>query len=362
MRKNIILITIDCLRADRFAIKGADPKIAPYLNHLANKGQFFINAFSNGPYTYASFPSILSGVYALIHGGGEVLDPNIKTLAQFLSENGYFTVCINSNPYLSRKRNYDTGFDVFLDVAECSNKDNSFLILKKSKLWKNELFEGKLPYACGEQVNKTVDEILLQNEQKKSLFLWVHYMDLHVPFSPPMTILEKFLTDDLIEKNKHLYGPGSLVKNFTIQDKDILFDIYNACLQYCDICIENLLEEVLGPKMIKNSLVIITSDHGEAFYEHGRFGHFHSLYDELLSVPLLVFDPGLRSGITINQYVSLIDIPPTIADFIGVTHPEDWNGKSLLSFIVDAKVEEERIVYAGSKIRSEEHTSELQSH
>lgn len=340
---NVILITIDCLRADRFAIKGADAEIAPYLNQLTRKGHFFSNAFSNGPYTYASFPSILTGAYASTHSDADVLDPNIRTLAQFLSEKGYFTIGINSNPYLSTTRNYGKGFDVFAEFPEWSNEDS---------YGKGQ----KLPYARGERLNKKAKEVLLQSKQGRPLFLWLHYMDMHVPFSPSMTILNKFLSSDLIRKNSHLYGPGSLTKNFTVEDKDALVGIYNACLNYCDICIKNLLEEILGPEITENSLVIITSDHGEAFYEHGRFGHYQALYDELLNVPLLVIAPHLKKDgkkDEINQPISLIDIPPTIADFIGIKPLRDWCGKSLLPYIEDSEMEAERVVYASCKLNEE---------
>ena len=340
---NVILITIDCLRADRLAIKGADAEIAPYLNQLTRKGHFFTNAFSNGPYTYASFPSILTGAYASIHGDADVLDPSIKTLAQLVSEKGYFTAGINSNPYLSTTRNYGKGFDVFVEFPEWSN-ENSY---RKGQ---------KLPYARGERVNKKAEEVLLQSNQERPFFLWLHYMDLHVPFSPFMTILTKFLSSNLIKRNRHLYGPGSLAKNFTIKDKDVLVGINNACLNYCDKCIKNLLEEILGPEITKNSLVIITSDHGEAFYEHGRFGHYQALYDELLKVPLLVIAPHLKKENKrgkISQPVSLIDIPPTVADFIGIKAIHDWCGKSLLTYTEDSEVEAERIVYASCKLNKE---------
>jgi arylsulfatase A-like enzyme len=344
---NIILITIDCLRADRFAIKGNRPEIAPYLNQLAKKGQFFINAFANGPYTYASFPSILTGTYALIHGGGEVLSPDIKTLAEFLSE---------------------TGFDIFIEFPEWSSdettlltrkndNDNSFLtkllIRGKQSIVRNNsepIGTGKLPYARGEKVNKQVAKIILQDKRNKPLFLWIHYMDLHVPFAPPLPILEKFLSSDLMLKNKHFYGPRSLVKNFREKDKDILSKIYDACLHYCDICIENLFEEILGPKMIKNSLVIITSDHGEAFYEHGLYGHKPALYDEVINVPLLIIAPGLRKGKIIDHCVSLIDVPKTISDFIGFDAPDEWLGKNIIKKRKNYHVENDNTVFSAYKL------------
>lgn len=335
------------------------------LDELAKNGVLFTNAFSNGPCTPLSFPSLFTSTYPLEHQvvpGPWIKSPAIKlthsclTIAEVLKRKGFFTIMFHSNPFLSSYFGYGRGYDLFRDLKSLGEsrytrsttkmrvkrKVRGFLnLIDRTPLitfWRNYirfLFEG-LPYATGVETNEAVMNSLLNlNKAERKLFLWIHYMDPHAPYICPPDLMEKFQFKSInFLRQLMLWGKMKHgVKKVNKHELSELVNLYKAELRCIDYTIRKLLDNLKEVNITRrNTYFIITSDHGEEFGEHGGFEHGFKLYDELLHVPLIISGPNINKQI-IQDPVSLIDLPPTILDLINVKKPSTFRGESLLPLV-----------------------------
>jgi len=344
---SIILITIDALRADHLGCYGYGRNTSPFLDSLANKGTLFTNSFSNGSGTVASFPTLLSSDYLSTHQDRKYLSQNRLMIQELLKNNNFSTAAIHSNPYLSKYYGYERGFDFFYDSME--NNSDCFLFKKfkeKKMIFKNlqkfldklpnslarkivSLFKNsKQPYVDATEINNMVIRWLTKNKDN-NFFFWLHYMDVHEPYMPNSEVLSKF--------NEHI-GPkkidklnDSLVKNKKIDGSDLqnMIDLYDAQISYLDNKISNLFGHLDRLNLVENSLIIITSDHGDEFKEHGGFSHLGKLYDEIIRVPLIILGRGFDK-LRNETLVSLLDVSPSIVHWLGMGHIKEFKGRSFL--------------------------------
>lgn len=353
--KNMILITIDALRADHLSFMGYSRNTSPFLHKIAKEGAIFTRAFSNSSWTAAAFPSLFSSDYPVL-GNKYGIEGRI-TIQEVLKERGYQTVAFNSNPLLSRYYKYDKGFDYFEDylgkiyiedkhssqnkhyinvsirkhIAKFVLKYNSlYFILKTFKKIKRFLLPDKYNVPYIEALTLTNDVTSwLKDQRKEPFFLWVHYMDVHGPgvYTP------------LSDKIRGRLNKGELKKRLDRTDSsqriciNYLADLinrYDSRIRYVDHAIENLFAHLEEDNILDNSLVIITADHGQEFLDHGNLGHFPKLYEELIHVPLIIKGPGIPKGKKIDKLVQHLDIAPTILDMLGFSVPESFLGKNLL--------------------------------
>lgn len=317
----------------------------------------FNNTYSNGPGTNQSFPSIMSSTPFLVHGGLKLKD-GIPSLAEVLARSGFYTVGFHSNPFLSRRFGWNRGFMEFYDFLGKYRSPAGFVVsssgwkrivvdimgklLKGSskRLWSiaNRLYyrvKGfNLPYIEAREINSYVLDWAKRNcDRYDRLFLWIHYMDVHFPFAPP----DEYLSDTGFSSRKEAFFYNYRL-DFENPDPEIvenLKKLYKASVRYVTDSIIDLLEELDKYGFLNNSLIIITSDHGEAFLEHGKFGHAYDiLYNEVLKVPLIiggeVIEPNKQ---TYNGSVQLMDLAPTITELIGVRKPPIFRGKSLTKLL-----------------------------
>jgi len=384
--KNILLITIDSLRASQLA---ASNQTAPaHILHLANRGVCFTQAFATGPRTAESFPAILASTYPISFGGTWRLPPDLVSIAQVLASAGLATAAFHSNPYLSANLGYDRGFQVFWDssqktpittrlgarfMAHLHQEAPIYRLLRRfARQFESSL--GLAHYVRAQPVTSMAVR-WLQN-QPRPFFLWLHYMDLHYPYAPPPRLLQQVRTGGLsrtIQADlmvRSLENPASI----TPAEKGMLLDLYLAALLSVDEQVGRLLEALSNLQILHDTFIILTSDHGEEFQEHGQFGHagqVHDLsagqprirlYDELLHVPLIFHGPGLQPHKS-DQLVSLIDLPPTIIDLLGIspvslpdiTHnqPLDWQGLSLKPLLLGDQRVLRRQVFAEYAVRDQ---------
>lgn len=379
-RKAVILITIDALRADHLKSYGYHRNTAPNLEKFAEDSTIFLNAITNGPETPTSFSSIFTSILPFLDGGYSPLPPQKISMPQLLKEYGIYTYSIHSNPNLGRYFNYDRAFDVFLDGERYKKQstDNikellSFYVKKildynnimnrlmyrlrgfnKIKSWLRKkipiLTDILLPftpiaYNAPYIVNKLISFL---NTPKNSFFIWAHFMDVHSPYNPPtrnvlnfrekdFNITEReFLTNKVYPRAK-----GVKITSKMVEDLKILYD---SEIHFVDEYLEKLFK-VIENQIKKKCLIIITSDHGESFYEHGLFGHQGTVYDEVLKVPLIIAEIGKKSKKSqISNTVQLIDIAPTILDYFGIEIPETFQGTSLLPLIRGELFKQKKIV------------------
>jgi len=303
---NIVLIVIDTLRPDHLPFYGYQKNTAPFLSEIANKGLIFENAYTTSSWTAPATASIFTSLYPFQHGVVtgfqatkrlEKVDPKItlnkipakiKTIAEILKDSGYKTFCVSDNFNVCKEMRFAQGFDHFRSH----------------------------PYKGAELVNSELQDWETKIKDGNPYFLYIHYMDPHLPYH---------------ERSPWFKEPSK--KKFRRKAA------YDSEISYVDSKIEEMFNLF---KWNKNTLLIVTSDHGEEFNEHGNNGHGKTLYSEVLHVPLLIYYPefGFKNK-RIAENVSVIDILPTIGEFVGLS-PGNYEGKSLMPLFNSEKLSENK--------------------
>lgn len=314
--RNVILLTIDTLRQDEIGIYG-NSALTPYLDSLAEKCIIFKNAQAIGPYTQVSFPGILTSSYYFDYGRSTHLSPQKVLISEPLRKAGIVTAAIHSNPYISGFFGWNREWDFFYDSMQDEVSD-------------------KVPYTEGEVINKKVDGWLsshIKDKDYRPFFLWVHYMDIHEPYIPKRKYADMVhpsvnLTEDEMFQ---LFKETLLKRDVSNKDKiDILRKLYEIKIRETDDHVKHFFEILEKFDILKDSVIIITSDHGDEFNEHGGLSHDGKMFQELLKVPLLIFDPSIEKQKVSKTFVSNIDIPPTIIHLFGLGAVKSFQGQSLI--------------------------------
>ena len=353
-RPNIILVTLDTMRADRLRRVSGGRDLAPNLVALAANGLEFTRAVASGVPTYFSFPVLFRGGNALDGGKRIGLRDGAPTFVERLRDAGYSTAAVvASNPYLSRYYSYDRGFDVFDDFRAAGSGSSRSRVSRAERLvgreattrlrhakstWNNLVaaFGDGNPSlhdaSRGEAVTRRALELL--DRLEPPFFLWLHYMDLHgYYYSTPedraralgarnafdrMALRWKRLAylsrwTGLILASEAETGPTRV--DHTEEDRRVLEGFYDASVAYTDRALGPLLDAARGRG---DTVSVVTSDHGEEFFEHGRLGHApFSLYEEVVRVPLIVSGPDVPIG-TRDDWVSHGRLAATMLTLAGL--------------------------------------------
>jgi arylsulfatase A-like enzyme len=341
-KKNVILITIDCFRFDFLGYQVNNKSISPHLDELVKEGTLFTQAIVNGPSTPFSFPSIFFSSYPLMDSNFPFVSESKVTLAEILSESGYKTAGFNSNPYLSKYYHYDKGYHYYYDsIKNVKSDDQNIGILtkfiKKHKILKNMAVKVlsflrlrnklNLPYERAHSINQKALSWI--KEREENFFVWLHYMDTHHPFIPPKKY--RNASDRQLLKSEMLLINNP--KKVSQKELNQLIELYIATIRYVDDSLGEFIEDLKELDLLKNTLIIITADHGEEFKEHGGFSHHAKLYEELIHVPLIFSGPDCQKNVKRNDLVALIDLSPTIIDYLELEPNEIFQGTSFLSLI-----------------------------
>ncbi|RLB80915.1 MAG: hypothetical protein DRH17_10700 [Deltaproteobacteria bacterium] len=314
--KNVILLTIDALRKDMLGCYGNDKHLAPFLDSIQDKCIRFLRAQATGPYTQASFPGILTSSYYLEYGKPTTRLSTKRTMvSEVLKKGGITTAGFHSNPYLSANAGWGRGWDIFYDSME-------------------DEVEPMLPYIKGDKVNEKVINWLSSHVgagDYKPFFLWVHYMDVHEPYVPERQFVDMVYPSLDLSKEAMF----ELFKNYVIRQNvsnpekvQLLKQLYEIQVKEVDTYVETLFKALEDQGVLKDSIVIITSDHGDEFNEHGGLSHQDKMYSELIDTPLFIYGAG-QTGVC-DTLVSNVDISPTIAYLFGTKQADNWEGHSLL--------------------------------
>lgn len=346
---NVLLITIDSLCYDRLLEHGQSINPAPNIFELATSGTSFASAFANGPNTPTSFPSILTSTYPLFYGGYRYLSEHRPFISKVLSDSGFTCVGYHSNPHLGPEKNYNHGFSNFNDGEESDDDvrtvknfvDNRFdpnsrlyRLLRRIYHYVSMRTDSSAYVKAPKITDRAINWLSDDWDNETPFFMWVHYMDVHYPFKPPDRFMEELGFDPLSARRAaNLNGkmqeePDALTK---IDQQDLL-NLYHGEIRFVDYNLGRLFEHLGALDTREDTVIIVTADHGEAFGEHGRYGHHPKMYDELLHVPLVINAPGVSTR-TVKNQVSLIDIGPTIYDLVEVETPEAVQGASLVPFL-----------------------------
>lgn len=352
-KPNIVLITIDSLRADFVGYQNQNENNTPFLDSFAKKSIIFTNAISPANPTFFTYCSIMTGTLPFTFGSylGIPNNDKITTIAEVLKNNDYATYAfLADSPSLYLEYGYDKGFDIYNDGYENVNK---FALSSGKFLWKlrqatpefilkvieiirqfvKSTFVNHQISIPAEELNKKVKKHF-SNLEKKPFFLWLHFMDPHVPY---YSGLNKYFYKNgpLIRKiiNKLIFFkelPISLRKMKIKNEKvlKIFKEAYRSAVKYTDKELEKIV--IYLRNKYPNTVFIITSDHGEAFMEHNNF-YAHepfSLYSELIQIPLLFYVPGLKPK-KISKTVSLVSLAKTISELAGI-HQSKFQGNNIL--------------------------------
>ena len=328
---NILFIIVDTLRADHLPLYGYDRIETPNLDRFARDAIRFEYAFSNASWTRPSFASSLSGRYPKSHRTTTKFDSlpdELVTLPEVLQEAGYFTCGTVTNFNLAPFFNFHQGFDLYRylepDFVLGAGDQAAKLLLLQVLRRVDEKVHDRLgrvrkgsDYQDAEAVNRALFE-LLDRDPPGPWFLFVGYMDPHDPYYAHPH-------DGTGQSRAALQKPDPA-------EAPRLRGLYDGEIVYWDQHFGRLLAELDKRGLYDDLTVVITSDHGEEFNEHGGFWHGTTLYDEQIRVPLLVKLPGNRQGgATVSHWVESIDVMPTLLQQIGVEVPEGVQGKSLFA-------------------------------
>jgi len=352
--KNVILITVDCLRKDHLGCYGYDKQVSPFLDSIIkNKEGAIFDAFSTGPFTAMSLPGILTAKYPLDKGYYVPLPDKEKSIANILKKNGYKTAgIVSANGFLNSFFQYNYGFDYFQDYLKTQNRSKSKPLKKliinifgeTSRVYKTALkanyvlnpfinilniLKGK-KQVCFQNASKITKDALewIGENKKYSFFLWVHYMDTHAPYY--ITDKEYKVREGLkISDRKEVFYMK--LKNLirTPRVMQVLQHLYDTNIKYIDEHIKRLCSQLKDWEIFKDTLIIITADHGDEFMEHGAIGHRAKLYDELISVPLILIN--CKKEYTMADPVSLRSLPPTILNLVGIDSKKYYAAPGLFS-------------------------------
>jgi arylsulfatase A-like enzyme/Tfp pilus assembly protein PilF len=293
---NVVLITVDTLRADRLGVYGYDRIETPNMDRLAEKGICFKKAFSPCPITLPSHVSIMTGTSPLFHGvrnnGIYRARDTLTTMAEVLKGEGYATGAVIAAYVMDSAFGLDQGFDMYDDdIVQIQGAENPFFY----------------PERKAEEVTQR-SYAFIKRHADRPFFLWVHYFDPHAMYQPPPRFAQKY--------------PDSP---------------YDGEVAYTDSQIGSLMKMLRVAGVQENTLVVLTSDHGESLKEHGEDSHGMLLYDTTLHVPLILFNEELIPGSQeIESLVSLMDIMPTVFDILNIDPGDassEIQGKSLVPLI-----------------------------
>ncbi|MEE8201848.1 MAG: sulfatase [Candidatus Acidoferrales bacterium] len=332
-KPNVVLVTVDSLRADHVgcSVGDAQPSLTPNLDALAAESRVFTQAFAQGPYTTFSLPSLFTGRYPCRlkpmgralrweQAAGVVVE-GTPTLPERLRAAGYHTAGFHSNPLVSRLFGFDRGFDAFYDDVMFSERS----LPSRLKLWAarlQRLFRVD-PYLSARGLNTRV--LAWLERAREPFFLWVHYMDTHGPYLARKVL--KYVSKGERVWRKSVAAP----ERVTPREREFLRANYRRQIVRLDAELGRLWEVFDRKGLFDRSLVVVTADHGDEFYEHGGYSHSHKLYDELLHVPLLVRLPDGVPG-RVEVLTELIQIAPTVLEMAGV-EVSGSNGFDAASFL-----------------------------
>lgn len=306
--RNVLLLSIDTLRADRLGCYGYDRPTSPFLDGLAQQGVRYENVVAQSPWTLPSHTSLLTGLLPHHHGvtsGDQRLAKSLPSLQKLLAGQGLATAAIINSRFLGERHGLSRGFD---HVELLDEKPKAGLaVFERALDWLGDL--GEEPY-----------------------FLFLHTYHVHSDYTPAASYRELLVdpytgTADGSSAQLQAFRRGE--HEFDERDMQHISQLYDAELRELDDLLEDFFGELEALGLLDETLVIVTSDHGEEFREHGDVLHGRSMHRESLSIPMLLVGPGVPAGRRVDDLVMLVDVLPTITGRFGLPAPDACDGIDL---------------------------------
>ncbi len=328
---NVLLVLADTLRADHLGCYGYPRQTSPSIDKFAEECLLFEKAFSPSPWTKTTVGSIMTSFYPHEHGAFRWADDlsNVNlTLTEIFRNKNYRTFSAQANRIITSRYGFHQGFQIYKEMT-------------------NDLAEN------------LTEEFLtwLNRNKKRPFFAYLHFMDTHYPYHVPEDYTRAFSRegqshlnlDELISQDIRLLTEMGMPQS----DKDHIVDLYDDSILYFDIHFNRLIDALRANQMLDKTIIILLSDHGEEFWDHGGFGHGHTLYNELLHVPLLIRYPSILQAKKVPYPVQLIDLYPTILSLARIEFNREIRRKDLLPAILNDR-EPKRIIYFEGLLRGGE--------
>ena len=377
----VILISIDALRPDHMSLFGYSRKTTPFLEEFAKEGVVFSNAFANSSWTRASVATMFTSLYPSTHGVNGIasgLAPSLLTLPEVMKAHGYATGIFSANAFVSPLFGYGSGVDrMYSRQVSLFNELILGHVLRSIRKYSPVLHQAydflenlELPFG-GETRKTTQAEALnrtfldwVKTLNGKPFFVYFHYMETHTPYATPAPFDQRFDSSDGNARQAEFplfepFYPFSKAKPLSESQFSSLVGQYDGAIAYVDAQLEQMFRALKEAGLYDKTLIIVTADHGEEFFDHEGWGHGKSLFNEVVRVPLIIrYPPLFPQGKDIKATARHIDLLPTILKAAGIPVPGPTEGHSLLSFVENAQPSEKRIpvysevIHENSKARS----------
>ena len=316
--RNVLLISMDTVRADVFSCYGFKHKTTPNIDAIAAEGILFERAYAPLSLTLPSHCSMLTGTIPPYHGvhdnNGYKLDNFNVTLAEILKDNGFVTGAIIGSIILDSKYKLDQGFDLY---------DDNF---------QDERSPIFIPERQAEETRRIACEWLEKN-QDENMFLFLHFYDPHRSYDAPEPYKNMFLS--------HPYPTEGSI--------DYLQGRYAGEVAYTDNCIKGIIDKLKQLGLYDSTLIIITSDHGEMFYQHNEVTHGYFIYEGNVRIPMVFKVPGVSTTRRIENTVGHVDIVPTVCSLLNIEGSSAFQGFDISTYLLEDEPEDiKRHVYLES--------------
>ncbi|RLE28110.1 MAG: hypothetical protein DRJ65_00750 [Acidobacteria bacterium] len=315
---DLIILLLDAVRADHCgATYGYHRDTTPRLDALAGEALVFRNVFAQAPYTTCSVATMFTGVAFGAHGvvrGRDRLSEQETTMAETLRDLGYRTIGVSATPNNSEGLGMAQGFDHFEQLLDGTD-------------WLTSID----PMYAAQRIDTLVDSL----DENQPLFLMAHLVPPHSPYTPPeaFRLWSEAQYDGPCDGTNSYLGGIRGPQDVSPVDLKELVALYDGNLRFCDAAVERIMADLEAKGRLENAIVVVTSDHGEAFFEHGKRSHNSTIFDEMLRVPLVVHLPkGYETeGIDLDRLASLEDLTPTLLGLVGGNSSSRTTGVDLLS-------------------------------
>lgn len=359
---NLIIIVSDALRQDVLGCYGGDAK-TPHIDWLAQQGVLFENAYTTAPCTMPTSVSMFTGNYSRAYGIIQkdehknrthkysfYVNDSEKLFAEALKEIG-FDVKMDVESNIAARSNNLQGFSEFRKIRQMSKED---IALVEDTFGVKNIARNKNPLLSN-KYHQLYDFLyyLLTVPENRNFFLLKWFSDPHGPYDP----IEKFkkkilLVLEKLPKKESFYSKSKVRefnklvrgKNFSDYEHFYIKALYKAEVESVDERVGCIIQALKHRKLLEKTFIVLTADHGEMFGEHGRLGHGHDYYEELIHIPLIIMGPGIPQGKREKTAVSHLDLIPTLKDLLGVKYADNIQGKSYSALFYGGSIRD-RVLY-----------------
>ncbi len=325
---NVVLISIDSLRADHVGALGYERDTSPTMDRLAREGMVFSNAISSTSWTLPAHAALFTGLPDSVHGASaeRALAGGFATLAEAFADGGYRTVGFYAGPFLHPVFGLDQGFDEYVDctsygLGTVDRPDPRAYHQKAEADITNPIVLKELSAA-------------LDRDSARPFFFFVHLWDVHYDYIPPPPYDEMFDPDyEGRFTGENFYNNIFFKPGMKQSDFEHVVALYDGEIRFTDDTIATILGELESRGRLDDTVVVITADHGDEFLDHGSKGHRHTLYEELVRIPLILWRPGMIDAGRREEVVRIVDVAPTLLELAGLEPLEDIVGESLVGLM-----------------------------